>query len=161
MDRHEYNALVSAFEHAYDALLDKVMTLSPMAIHFVPSMPDAWSINEHLVHLLDADCNLVSRARSAIAEPGKRIMVWDQEAWREGNNYSRSDGIYCLDLAISIRKFLAESLRTISDEVREAARVDHPDRGVLTLADLLSIYTGHADFHMNYVERNLHEFAKR
>jgi hypothetical protein len=161
MDRHECNALISAFEHAYDSLLDKVITLNPVVIHFLPSIPDAWSINEHLVHLLDADCNLVPRIRGAIAEPGKRVSAWDQESWRVKNNYSRSDGLYCLDLAISLRKFLAESLRTISDETWDIACIDHPDRGRLSLGDVLSIYTGHADFHMNYIERNLNAFTKQ
>jgi len=161
MDRHEYKALVSAFEHAYDALLDKVMTLSPEALRFVPRITDAWSINEHLVHLLDADCNAVMRIRGALAEPGLKVVAWNQEAWREKNMYASSDGIFCLDLAISLRKFLAESLRQVPEGAWNGAYIEHPERGRLSLADVLSIYTGHADFHMNYIVRNLEAFAAR
>ena len=161
MDKREFTALVSAYEHAYDALAERVASLSPAQVRYVPPVEDAWSINDHLVHLLDADCNAVVRIRGAIAEPGMKVPVWNQEAWQTANNYALSDGSFCLDLAVSLRKFLAESLRTIPDKTREAARVEHPERGTLTLYDVLSIYTGHADFHLKYVERNLEAYAKR
>jgi hypothetical protein len=161
MDKREYLALVNAYEHAYDTIVEKVSSLSPAQLRYAPSIKDAWSINEHLVHLLDADCNAVLRIRGAVAEPGMKVPVWNQEAWESGNNYAQCDGLFCLDLAISLRKFLAESLRTIPDKVREAACVEHPERGPLTLYDVLSIYTGHADFHLKYVERNLAAYAER
>ncbi|HEY9055340.1 MAG TPA: DinB family protein [Rectinemataceae bacterium] len=161
MERHEYLALVSAYEHAYDTILERVSGLGPAAMRFVPPVEGAWSINDHLVHLLDADCNAFMRIRGAVAEPGKLVPVWDQEGWRIRNQYGLSDGLFCLDLAISLRKFLVESLRVLPDSSREAAKVEHPERGTLSLYDVLSIYTGHADFHLKYVERNLAAFASR
>lgn len=161
MDKREYLALVGAYEHAYDVLSKKVSSLSPAELRYLPPIEDAWSINEHLVHLLDADCNAVLRIRGAVAEPGLQVPVWDQEGWKSGNRYAASDGLYCLDLAVSLRKFLADSLRSLPDEVREAARVIHPERGPLSLYDVLTIYTGHADFHLKYIERNLAAYAER
>lgn len=161
MDKREYSTLINAYEHAYDVLVEKVSHLSPDELRFLPPIEDAWSINEHLVHLLDADCNAVLRIRGAVAEPGMKVPVWNQEAWKVLNNYGASDGIFCLDLAISLRKFLTESLRTLPDKVREAACVVHPERGALSLADVLSIFTGHADFHLKYIERNLAAYASR
>lgn len=161
MEKNEFNALVNAFEHAYDSLSAELNPLGPDELNFVPPILDAWSINEHLVHLLDADCNLVMRLRGAVAEPGRSVPVWNQEAWRAKNNYSASDGVFCLDLAVSLRKFLAESLRTLDDATREAACVMHPERGKLSLADVLTIYTGHADFHLKYLKRNLEAFRNK
>jgi len=161
VDRNEYETIVGAFEHAYDALSEKANALSPDALAFVPAIADAWSINDHLVHLLDADCNIVMRLRGGVAEPGMRVAVWDQEAWHTKNNYNASDGLFCLDLAISLRKFIAESLRTLDDRTREAAYVVHPEKGKLSLTDLLVIYTGHAATHLNYLVRNLDAFAKK
>ncbi len=159
MDRREFIALVKAFEHAYDDLHAKVRTLGSDAMRFVPNLPDAWSINEHLVHLLDADCNMVLRIRGAVAEPGRDVPLWDQEAWRAKNNYRSSDGLFCLELAMSLRKFIAESLRTLGMDCVEAAAVVHPERGRLSVADVLKIYTGHADFHYKYLVRNLEAYA--
>lgn len=161
MDRNEYEALVGAFEHAYDSLSEKANALSLDALTFVPDIADAWSINDHLVHLLDADCNLFMRVRGAVAEPGKNVPVWDQEAWHKMNNYAASDGLFCLDLAISLRKFLAESLRSLDDQARGAAFIVHPERGKMSLTDVLVLYTGHAATHLKYMVRNLDAFEKR
>ena len=161
MERNDFEALVNAFEHAYDVLSAKANALGSDALCFVPDITDAWSINDHLVHLLDADCNLVMRLRGSVAEPGKEVPVWDQEAWQKKNNYAASDGLFCLDLAISLRKFLAESLRTLDEQTREAAFIVHPERGKLSLSDVLSMYTGHAATHLKYMDRNLEAFAKR
>jgi len=161
VDRKEYETIVGAFEHAYDALSEKANALSPDALAFVPAIADAWSINDHLVHLLDADCNLVMRLRGAVAEPGKHVAVWDQEAWHKKNNYPSSDGLFCLDLAVSLRKFLAESLRTLDDQARGAAFIVHPEKGNLSLTDVLVMYTGHAATHFKYLVRNLEAFAKK
>ncbi len=160
MERKEYDALVSAFEHAYEPLSAKAKGLSPAELAFVPPVADAWSITEHLVHLLDADCNLVMRLRGAVAEPGKKVPAWDPNVWEKKNNYAASDGLACLKLAASLRKFIADSLKTLDDQTREAAFIIHPERGNLSLTDVLSIYVGHADFHMKYLVRNLEAFAK-
>jgi len=160
MDRNEFVALVRAFEHAYDRLIEKINAMSPDELRFVPSIADAWSSNEHLVHLLDADCNLVLRIRGAVAEPGLKVPAWNQEAWRAKNNYEASDGIFCLDLAVALRKILAESLRHLSDEAWRNAFIIHPERGELKLVDVLKIYTDHADSHLRYLERNSKAYAE-
>ncbi len=160
MERNEYVALVSAFEHAYDKLISRANALSPEELRFVPALKDAWSTNDHLVHLLDADCNLVMRLRGAVAEPGKPIPAWDPEAWRLKNNYAHTDGLFCLDLAVALRKFIAESLKSLDDETREKAWILHPERGELSLEAVLKIYAGHPDFHLKYLERNSEAFAQ-
>lgn len=161
MERKEFETLVDAFEHAYDKLGATVGALGKEEMTFVPPIADAWSINEHLVHLLDADCNLVMRIRGAVAEPGKQVPVWDQEAWHAKNNYAKSDGPACFNLAVALRKFIAQSLRSLDDSTRGAAFIVHPERGKMTLTDVLAVYTGHADFHLKYVARNLEAFAKK
>lgn len=157
----KFLTLINEFETAYEPLLAKLKGLSKAQINFVPSDPvDAWSINDHLVHLLDADCNLVFRMRAAVAEPGKTSPVWDQEAWHTHNKYSSSDGQACLAIAISIRGFIAASLRSLDDATLEAAWINHAERGRLSLADLLNTYIRHAATHLAYLDRNLAAFGK-
>jgi hypothetical protein len=134
--------------------------MSTEELRFVPDLKDAWSSNDHLVHLLDADCNLVMRLRGAVAEPGKPIPAWDPEAWRLKNNYALTDGLFCLDLAVALRKFIAESLKSLDDETRQKAWILHPERGELSLEAVLKIYADHPDFHVKYLERNSLAFAQ-
>lgn len=154
-DRKNLDLLINAFESAYEKISTKVKDLSPEAMAFVPDLPDAWSINAHLVHLLDADCNMVIRVRGAVAEPGKLVPVWDAEAWQKQNHYNESDGLAALNIAISLRAFIAASLRSLDDATLEAAHIVHPECGTLQLGDVLKIYAEHPAFHVEYVERNL------
>jgi hypothetical protein len=160
MEQKEYLAVVDAFENAYAEVSKIIAGLSAEKIAFVPAILDAWSINDHLVHVLDADCNLVLRLRGAVAEPGLKVPMWDQEAWHTMNDYSKSDGKQALALAVAIRKFIAASLRNLEPAVREAANIVHPSRGKMSLVDVLVMYTNHASIHKDYVTRNLDAFVK-
>lgn len=162
MTNAEREAIIEGFEHAYTELRDLVFGINRDQLTYVPpEVPDAWSIDAHLVHLLDADCNLVFRVRGGIAEPGIAAPVWNQEAWQKANVYAKSDGKAALAIAISLRAFIAASLREISPAAWDAAGITHPERGPLSLVQLLEMYTGHAATHLKYARRNLESFAKR
>ena len=150
----EKMSLVDAFENAYSRIEDLVAGMSDAELAFVPPIDSAWSINEHLVHLLDADCNLVYRARGAVGESGITVPVWDQEAWRAKLKYSLSDGRKCLRTAQGVRSFIAESLRNLQDAEWEVSGIVHPQRGPMKLTDVVELYRGHADFHEKYILRN-------
>jgi hypothetical protein len=150
----EKMSLVDAFENAYSRIEALVAGMSAAELAFVPPVEGAWSINDHLVHLLDADANLVYRVRGAVAESGITVPVWDQEAWQVKLKYSLSDGKKCLQTAKGLRAFIAESLRNLSDAEWEASGIVHPMRGAMSLADVVELYRGHADFHEKYILRN-------
>lgn len=152
-------ALISGFEHAYEPLQVLVAGLSGEQLAFVPNLQDAWSINEHLVHLLDADCNLVFRVRGGIATPGLPAPAWDQEAWKERNAYGKSDGRAALTIAAALRTFIAGSLRAISGSAWEEAHIIHSKNGKMSLVQLLETYTKHAAWHETYLRRNLDAWA--
>jgi hypothetical protein len=61
---------------------------------------------------------------------------------------------------VALRKFIAESLKSLDDETREKAWILHPERGELSLEAVLKIYAGHPDFHLKYLERNSEAFAQ-
>ncbi len=151
--------LVDAFENAYSRIEALVSNISDAELSFVPAVDSAWSINEHLVHLLDADSNLVFRVRGAVAESGITVPVWDQEAWRSKLKYSLDDGKKCLQIAKGLRAFIAGSLRNLSDAEWEASGIVHPQRGPMKLSDVVELYRGHADFHEKYIIRNKEAFA--
>lgn len=156
MTRIERDALISAYEKAYDPLREMVFGLSREQLTFLPpGITDPWSVDEHLVHLLDTDCNTVRRIRGAVGEPGLPANAWDQDAWKAGNLYAKSDGKAALSLAVSLRAFIGESLRELSDEAWDAAFCVHAVRGCQTLPDTLKGLIEHADTHFRYAERNI------
>ena len=160
MTKNEKLELISGFEKAY-SLIDSLIAGRPKeALSFVPPIRDAWSINDHLVHLLDADVSCAFRIRASVAEPGFAIPVWDEEAWQARLRYAEEDGLACLAEAEAMRARLAAFLRRIVDEDWSGFQVEHPKRGRLELASLLTMYREHVAFHAPLVKRNLEALGK-
>lgn len=160
MDRMERLALVEGFETAYELIDTLLQGLGKDALTFVPPFPGAWSINDFLVHLLDADAAVWFRIRTAVAEPGATIPVWDEEAWQGKLRYGAMDGRACLDLAKGLRAAAASSLRSLADEDWDGYSVVHPARGRLGLTELLLAYREHVAFHAPLVKRNRDAWKK-
>jgi hypothetical protein len=154
MDRDGRIATAEAFGSAYVAIEQLIRGLPPEALAFVPKVPEAWSINDHLVHLLDADAAVWFRIRAAVAEPGKAIVAWDEEAWHARLNYGAMDGRACLAAAAGLRTLAAGAVRSLADRDWDGFWVQHPERGRMSLAELLGAYREHVAFHAPFVKRN-------
>jgi len=155
MNKAEKEKLITRYETTYTTIQNRVKTLTDEELSFIPDIPDAWSINEHLVHLLEADALGWYRYRAAVADPGARAPGWDQEAWRSRLKYSALDGRACLEEAIRSRAFIGAGCRAVIDDDWSQYYIEHPTKGRMELAELLKMYCGHADFHIPYIERNL------
>lgn len=155
MTKAEKLELISKFERAYSPIEAQIAGLSKADLQFVPPVKDAWSINDTLVHLLDADMALWFRIRIAVAQPGFAIPAWDQEAWQARLHYGEDDGPAFLEEAKALRRRLAAFLRRIADEDWAGYYVNHPERGKLDLAALVAMYRDHIAFHVPLIKRNL------
>lgn len=155
MTKAEKLDLIGKFEKGYDLVEAQIEGLSAEELRFAPPMRDAWTINDFLVHFLDADVSMAFRVRMAIAQPGFAVPVWDEEAWQARLRYGDEDGPACLREAEAIRARLAAFLRRFADEDWSAFHVVHPVRGKLELAELLSMYRDHIAFHVPLIKRDL------
>jgi uncharacterized damage-inducible protein DinB len=158
MERSEKLALIQQFESSIEALIDFVKTAPAGAIDFRPNLPGAWSIRDHAVHFLDADTFAYGRVRLAVAQPGAEVFVWNEDAWRERAKYESADALTCLETARALRRVLAAMARGVVDSDWDLYHVRHSQRGRMTLADVLKLYTDHVPFHMGYFRRNLDAF---
>jgi hypothetical protein len=147
--------LIGKFESAYSFVDVLVKGLSDRDLRFIPPVEGAWSINDFLVHFLDADVSLAFRVRMAVAQPGFAIPVWDEEAWQERLRYGEEDGPACLREAAALRRRLAAFLRRFADEEWSGYYVEHPKRGRMGLSALLEVYRDHIAFHVPLIKRNL------
>jgi hypothetical protein len=153
--------LINIFETGYSAIDEMIENVGREEMLFVPPISEAWSLNDFLVHFLDADQSLAFRVRTAIAEPGKAVPVWEEEAWHDKLHYEAQDGRACLSLAKGIRGFLATCLRSVVDEDWDKFFIVHPVKGKLKLADLLEMYHQHIVFHQPLIRRNMRAWSER
>lgn len=154
MDKGERLSLAEAYAAAYVAVDELIRDLPAEALAFRPAVPGAWSINEHLVHLLDADAATWFRIRAAVAEPGKTIVTWEEEAWQARLEYAAMDGRACLETAKSLRTQALAGLKALAERDWSDFWILHPDRGRMELPALLSAYREHVAFHAPFVKRN-------
>ncbi|MBL8967239.1 MAG: DinB family protein [Spirochaetaceae bacterium] len=161
MNREDKLELITRFENALSALDGLLAGLEDEALRFVPALPEAWSINDHLVHLLDAEAATYFRIRAAVAEPGFAVPVWEEEAWRARLRYDASDGRACLAAARALRSAAGATLRALADADWEGFWIQHPSRGRVLLSELLETYRDHLAFHAPFVKRNREAWLKR
>jgi len=161
MDKPEKLALIARYESAVDPLIDFIKTIPAAVIDYRPDLPSAWTVREHAVHFLDADAFAHARMRFAVAEPGTEVNVWNQQAFQERAKYDTAEPLASLETARALRRVVCAMARALADRDWEAYYVRHPERGRLTLADILVTYIDHADFHLNYFRRNLDAFKAK
>jgi hypothetical protein len=154
MTKEEKITLIDRFENAVAPLLSFLRDLPKPLWDFRPNLSGAWTIREHAVHFLDAESFAYGRVRLCVSEPGSEVFVWNEAAWQERARYETADPLAALQACELLRSVCAGMARSLVERDWEEYYVRHPQRGRLTLADVLRIYTEHAQFHLNYLERN-------
>jgi hypothetical protein len=153
--------LISRFESGYSRVEGLVAGIGSDELKFIPPVRAAWSINDFLVHLLDAEISLAFRVRAAIAEPGKAVPGWEEEDWHDALHYGEADGLACLDLAKGLRAFLSSSLRSVADADWSGFFILHPAKGRLGLGALVEMYERHLVFHFPLIKRNREAWLRK
>lgn len=120
--------------------------------------PHKWSIHEIIVHLADAEAHAYVRCRSCLAEPGKTVMGFDQDAYAGALDYHLHDINEALELIRLLRLTTARLIRHLPDEAWARA-MNHSERGSITLLDWLVGNDDHLHAHVRQMERN-HEAWK-
>ena len=119
---------------------------------FKPS-PRDWSIHEILIHLPDSEANSFGRFRAAIAQPGMRIMAYDQDVWANTLDYHAQDTEDAIEIMKYIRRMTYNLLKMQPDEVW-ANTIDHPENGIMSMDDLLDMYAVHIPDHIEQMREN-------
>lgn len=105
-----------------------------------------WSIRDIVVHLTDAELVGAVRFRLAIAEDCPTLPAYDRELWKRRLHYLFRDPEFALASFQTTRFGTAELLQQCGAEAWHRQAV-HPERGLLTVADLLELYAAHAEEH--------------
>lgn len=119
-----------------------------------------WSVRTLLGHLADTELVMTFRIRRALAEDNPVLSLWDESSFVDGGLYSPElhPPIAGFVAAIhTLRRWTAELLMTLSDEQWERL-VMHPERGELTLRDLVELTTTHLEHHNDFLQRKINTF---
>ncbi|GCE51360.1 DinB family protein [Thermosporothrix hazakensis] len=149
----ERQALLQRYSQAYAEVQQALETFPRHSWHFKPA-PHEWSIHEILIHLADAEVHGFIRIRTALAEPGSPISVYDQDRYAERLYYHEQNTEEVLHLFRLLRQTTYQLL-TLLPESAWSNTVQHPESGILSLDDLLQTYTEHVLVHIEQMRKNV------
>ena len=131
-------------------------TATPSEIlNFRPSLEEAWTIQEHLIHVLDSEMALFLRIRQAIANPGSDAVPGiPLESWKERFDHTGQSVADTVGAFKKIHSIAYQLLKGFEEQDWSTFVVNHPTKGKQTLEDILRILAGHVDFHLELIERN-------
>jgi uncharacterized damage-inducible protein DinB len=113
-------------------------------------VPGTWSIQQIIVHLVDADLIWTDRAKRVIAEDNPPLIGYDESKFAAALHnelWSLDDAITIFDLN---RRNFAKVLQALPPAAFERFGT-HNEAGKLRLADMLPRMVRHVDHHLKFV----------
>ena len=144
--------LLHAYESAPARLRQAVVGLSEEQLRAHPR-PGKWSILEIALHVTDSEVIGAGRFRLAYAESGASFTGYDQVAWAQMLRYNEAplSRLHCyLTLFEGLRVSAADIFRRTAPAEWERFAI-HPERGPMTLRNLLELYADHGDRHIQQI----------
>ena len=111
--------------------------------------PGKWSGRFILAHLADCEIAFGFRWRQVAFSPSVVMQPFDQDAWAK--NYAKLEAKWALGAFITARLWNIEFLKSLPKEAFANSSL-HPERGELTLQNLIEITAGHDVNHMEQLE---------
>ena len=159
LSSEERQEKIESFGAAYGRIEKTLGTLPGEMWSYKPS-PSEWSVHEIVIHLADAEANGYVRFRRFVAEPGSKVMAYDQDTWAKKLDYKNQDIEESLQLFKYLRSTTYSILKNLPDEVW-VNTVEHSENGIMTLEDWLEIYDNHPRAHIAQMKHNLKLWKKR
>jgi uncharacterized damage-inducible protein DinB len=110
----------------------------------------AWSVQQIILHLMDADLIWTDRAKRVIAEENPALIGYDESKFSASLHYE----LWSVDEAITIfelnRKNFAKVLQALPPATFQR-KGTHNEAGELRLADMIPRIIRHVDHHLRFV----------
>lgn len=145
MDREliaQYAAGPTTLRQAIAGLSDEQILAHPI--------PGKWSIQELVIHVVDADFVGMDRMKRVIAEDNPRLLAFDENRWLERLHPSEQSVADSLVLFETGRRQMVRILERLPDEAF-ARTGEHSERGPLSLETLVQTFVNHLAHHLKFV----------
>ena len=141
--------MISDYLSAAPKMRQAVAGLSTADLNAHP-IPGTWSIQQIIIHLMDADLIWTDRAKCVIAEDNPPLIGYDESKFAAKLHYE----LWPVDEAITIfelnRKNFAKVLQSLPAATFER-KGTHNEAGELRLADMIPRMIRHVDHHLKFV----------
>ncbi|HEV8131997.1 MAG TPA: bacillithiol transferase BstA [Acidobacteriota bacterium] len=115
-----------------------------------PYRPGGWTVRQVVHHLPDSHLNSYIRFKLALTEDEPLIRTYDQESWARLEDGRTAPPEISLALLESLHKRWVLLLRSLKP-TDFSRKFRHPEWGVLTLDQNLSLYGWHGQHHVAHI----------
>ena len=122
-------------------------------------VPNTWSIQQIVLHIVDTDLVLADRMKRVIAEDNPMLLGFDQTKFTARLHYEEQDALMACELFAKIRQAMAALLRLLKDDDFQRAGT-HSERGKMTLAEIVPFASWHFQHHLKFL-REKREMLKK
>ncbi len=111
-----------------------------------------WSARQILEHLFETELHFSSRMRVAIADPGSRVLAFDQDRYSARIPTDQVQDALLLDALAALRGVNLAVLGALPDSIWTQT-VEHPENGTQTLEKIVSIFGNHVSEHLDDLKK--------
>jgi len=158
MDKTKREELRELYRSGPERLEACVASVPEEALGYKPG-PERWSVHQIVLHVVDADLNSFMRLRKPLAEPGSSVPVYDQDMW--------ADRLHAESIPIHVAFSLFRAFRAYNEAFMDAVTepewsmtIKHPERGEITLENVLDIYANHPLWHIDHINRTVDAYNR-
>lgn len=124
-------------------------------------LPDAgvgrWPVRVLMGHLADAEMVYTHRIRRTIAEEAPVLSLWDENEFVDGGIYGpefKPPVAGFVAVIHTMRRWTAELLMSLTEEQWER-RAMHPERGEMTVRQMVELVTNHLEHHNRFLQKKV------
>jgi uncharacterized damage-inducible protein DinB len=156
-----FTAVLDHYEAGGEKLRGAVSGLTREDMIWKPTDPalGLWSIQQIVMHMLDADLIWCARMKSIIAEENPRILGYDESKFAQRLLNDERDAQSALQLFDLNRRQFTRALRKLPESAFSRTG-QHSERGAITLGQSLQYMVEHVDHHVGFIRRKRDKLGK-
>lgn len=149
----ERRALIDKLRQAPAQLEAAVAGLTDAQIDYIPQEGE-WSIRQVVHHMPDSHMQGFIRMKWMLTEDQPTIKLYNQPGFAALPDTSTTPISVSLDLLELLHLRWADLLDNLT-EADWARTANHPERGIITVADMLKTYVDHGENHVSQINNAL------
>jgi hypothetical protein len=154
--------ILDQYEKGGDKLRAGIAGLSVQDLLWTPP-PDAgigkWSIQQIVLHLMDADLISTARMKLIIAEDHPTILAFNEDKFTANLFYEKQDAAMAVEILDLNRRQFAIALRKVTPSAFLRTG-NHNERGTITLGQLVGFVIEHLDNHLKFIHQKREKLGK-
>ncbi len=115
-----------------------------------PYRPGGWSPRQIVHHLADSHMNAFIRLKLGITEDNPTIKPYAEQTWAETPDGRDAPVALSMSILEGLHGRWAHLLQSLDASAFDRT-IQHPERGPMTLSDLLGLYTWHGNHHTTQI----------